>query len=203
MTVKATITEQQRQKLNSRKAILDAANICYARKGITATTIDDIAEQASLGRATIYRHFSNHDDILSHLLHREFNSVYETIQEKILVEDDPREILRFVFTFILTEFQKLPLHRIIMREDTAFTMARLANNSELLSNLQLSLVKPMHRKIQAAGLLREGITAPMLADWLQRLTLALYTIPSDVLSGEKNIQRYLDSFVIPSLLKDG
>lgn len=202
MTAKETFTEQQRQKLSSRKAILDAANLCYARKGIACTTIDDIAAQAELGRATVYRHFNNHDDILSHLLHREFDSVCQQIREFIDNNDEPKRIIHFIFDFILNEFPKMPLHHIIIREDMAVITARLVSNSEILSSMQLELVKPLHAKIKQAGQLRQGMTPALLADWLQRLTLSLHTLPGEYISGEKNIRRYIELFVIPSILQE-
>lgn len=200
MTAKQNVTEQQRQKLSSRKAILDAANICYGRKGITNTTIDDIAEQAGLGRATVYRHFNNKDDILGHLFHREFNSACQDVRDIIETHEDPHQILCLIFDFILNEFPKMPLHHIIIREDMAVIMARLVSNSELLSSMQMDLVKLFHRKIKQAGQLRNGLTPALLGDWLQRLTLSLHTLPSEFISGEKNIRRYVEMFVVPSIL---
>lgn len=201
MTSEAVYTEQQRQKQNSRIAILDAANLCYARSGIAATTIDDIAAEAGLGRATIYRHFSNHEDILSHLIFREFDCVCQQVREIIDRSDSPASIVSAVFVHVLTEFPKLPLHQIVMREDETVFVASLFKSSSILKKLQLDIVKPLYCKIKQHGQLRSGVSLELLADWLQRVVLSMYSLPSETQDDRKAIRRYVNMFVVPSVIK--
>ena len=39
----------------ARDRLLDAAEACFERSGISNTTVEDIAKQASVSRATVYR----------------------------------------------------------------------------------------------------------------------------------------------------
>jgi TetR/AcrR family transcriptional regulator, mexCD-oprJ operon repressor len=48
-------------------AILDAAALVFFRQG-TAASIDDVADAAGVGRATVYRYFPNRDALLHALL---------------------------------------------------------------------------------------------------------------------------------------
>ena len=43
--------------------ILDAALDCYVRQGIGATTLEDVARAAGVGRSTLYRYVDNRDDL--------------------------------------------------------------------------------------------------------------------------------------------
>jgi AcrR family transcriptional regulator len=50
--------ESQRQK------IIDAAIICFSRKGFTETTIPEICSEAQMSTGAVYRYFQNKDDII-------------------------------------------------------------------------------------------------------------------------------------------
>lgn len=47
-----------------REKILDAAMICFSRKGFTETTIPDICREAQLSTGAVYRYFKNKDDLI-------------------------------------------------------------------------------------------------------------------------------------------
>jgi AcrR family transcriptional regulator len=66
----ARIDEEQRQaaarpkrvllgRTERRAAIVDAARRAFARKGFAGTLLDDIAEEASISKAILYRHFES------------------------------------------------------------------------------------------------------------------------------------------------
>ena len=48
----------------SREAVLDAAAACYLQYGVAKTTAADIAKAAGTSRATLYRRFGTHEEIL-------------------------------------------------------------------------------------------------------------------------------------------
>jgi AcrR family transcriptional regulator len=51
--------------------ILDAAGQCFAERGVTRTTIGDIAHAAGCSRPTIYRYFEDRDTLRIAFVHRE------------------------------------------------------------------------------------------------------------------------------------
>jgi AcrR family transcriptional regulator len=48
----------------TRQRIVDAAVELHQAKGLTATTISDIAERANVGRVTVYRHFPDEESLV-------------------------------------------------------------------------------------------------------------------------------------------
>jgi AcrR family transcriptional regulator len=53
-------------RTSTRVRIVDGALRCLARQGVAKSTVDDIARQAGLSRATVYRTFPRgKDDILA------------------------------------------------------------------------------------------------------------------------------------------
>lgn len=51
--------------------VVDAALACYARAGVTATTINDIAAEAGISRATLYRTFDGRSGVELAVVRRE------------------------------------------------------------------------------------------------------------------------------------
>src|ERR1700704_474552 len=54
-----------------RDRILDATLACVARVGLGKTTLDDVAREAGLARATLYRYFPGKQPLISALVARE------------------------------------------------------------------------------------------------------------------------------------
>jgi TetR/AcrR family transcriptional regulator len=58
------ITERkERERGQRRNAIIDAAEKVFFRKGISNSTMDEVAEEAELSKGTLYLHFRSKEDI--------------------------------------------------------------------------------------------------------------------------------------------
>jgi AcrR family transcriptional regulator len=49
---------------SGRISILAAAVQCYERRGVAATTIEDVARAAQISRRTLYRYFPSRQDLI-------------------------------------------------------------------------------------------------------------------------------------------
>lgn len=73
-------TSTQRDSSTNRVRILDAALACVARTGTKKLTVDDIATEASVSRATIYRTFDGgRDEILAQAVATEVARFFSTV----------------------------------------------------------------------------------------------------------------------------
>jgi AcrR family transcriptional regulator len=70
MTPTPVLDARAAQKLDTRQRLLHAAQRLFAREGVAATTVDQIAREAGTSRANFYLHFGGKDDVL-HALRRE------------------------------------------------------------------------------------------------------------------------------------
>lgn len=64
-----------------REKIISAADILFAEKGISATTVDEIARTAGYSKATLYVYFENKDEIYFSLVCRHMERLYLKIEE--------------------------------------------------------------------------------------------------------------------------
>ncbi len=63
--------------------IVRAALACYSRFGVRKSTLEDIAREAGLSRATIYRYFPNKDTLLRVVISREISRILGRVQSEL------------------------------------------------------------------------------------------------------------------------
>ncbi|WP_433413887.1 TetR/AcrR family transcriptional regulator [Microtetraspora malaysiensis] len=78
---KAVVAQPVRRlrRAERREQILDAATRAFARSGYTATGLDDIAAEAELTRAMLYRHFDSKADLYRAVLDRACTRLAEAV----------------------------------------------------------------------------------------------------------------------------
>lgn len=64
MARKYRLRQRAERQDETRQKIVDAAIELHQTKGLTATTISDIAEHANVGRVTVYRHFPDEETLV-------------------------------------------------------------------------------------------------------------------------------------------
>lgn len=58
-------SRQKRRYGRTRKRILEAARTVFAERGLSAATVEEIADRADVGRGSVYYHFDSKDDLIS------------------------------------------------------------------------------------------------------------------------------------------
>ena len=76
-------TRREREQHMRRETILDAARKLFKDKGFEATTVDEIAALAELGKGTIYSYFKSKDEIYIAILETEFEVLKEWMNQAI------------------------------------------------------------------------------------------------------------------------
>lgn len=78
------ITERkEREKLQRRRDILEAARIMFSEKGFPDTTMDEIAEKVELSKPTIYLYFDSKEDLYTSIVLEDFWKVVEQLEESL------------------------------------------------------------------------------------------------------------------------
>lgn len=84
-TAENGVSRRTRNKLRTREAILNAARECLGEGGIAGTTMDQIAQQADVARATLFNYFPSKGDIVAALvddLDEAFYGMIATLRQK-------------------------------------------------------------------------------------------------------------------------
>ncbi len=83
LTTDGRVQAARRRREGSRRRILEAAGILFARDGYGATSVEAIAAQAGVGPATVYNCFGNKGALASHLFRKEAAALAEAAREEM------------------------------------------------------------------------------------------------------------------------
>src|SRR5438105_8131749 len=96
---------QSTTKDSRRQAILEAALTCFASKGFTETTMEDIRKLAGASTGSIYHHFSN-KDLLARTLYLEGRSSLNAALSASLTGNSLREGIEAMVHAYLSWFEQ-------------------------------------------------------------------------------------------------
>ena len=96
----------------STEAILDAAVVEFERHGFRRVALDDVARRARVSRTTIYRRFSNKDELVAAVIERENVRVFADIAAELKQAGPQSNYYVEAFTLSILKFRR---HRVLDR----------------------------------------------------------------------------------------
>lgn len=143
----------------TRKRILDAATVEFARKGLGGARVDEIAVRSKSNKRMIYHYFQSKDELFKAVLEAAYSGIRSAEQQLHLDEQEPEDaivtLVRFTWKYylehpeFLTLVSSANLHR-----------ARHLKNSEVIretSGKFVAMVKGILDRGVAKGVFRAGI----------------------------------------------
>jgi AcrR family transcriptional regulator len=73
----------QHENSNLKEKLIDAAEICFEKKGVAHTSMLDVAAEAGVSRTSLYKHYPRIDDVLKAAFVREFDRFEENLADKL------------------------------------------------------------------------------------------------------------------------
>jgi AcrR family transcriptional regulator len=166
----------QRQTVDKRRVILDAAVRVFARQGFHTCRVSDIADEAGVAYGLVYHYFQSKDEVLDTLFLERWNVLLEAIRETDALAIPAEEKLAAIAGFIIESYRHDPdLMKVIIIEVTraanSFGGAHIGKISEAYD-----LIAGVVRKAQATGEFRSEIPAEFAV-------MAFYGALEQVLTG--------------------
>ncbi|MDT5089854.1 MAG: hypothetical protein QOG47_2561 [Mycobacterium sp.] len=93
-------------------AILDAAVVEFQQHGFRRVALDDVARRAGVSRTTIYRRFSNRDDLVAAVIDRENAVLFANIADELKSRRPQSNYYVEAFTLSIVRFRQ---HRVLTR----------------------------------------------------------------------------------------
>lgn len=186
--------------LATRQKILDAATRCYQERGISQTTMEDVASEAGIGRATLYRHFKNRDEVLTQLVLRDLAEIRSLLANGIKQQPTDADYLVEGAIIILRECPKRTIPMLLFGEESSNIINRLSLSEAEMVGFGEELLRPFYEKMQQQGKLRPHLTLPLLVEWVTRLVVSFLTTPSQHLHSDKQLREFLRFALIGPIL---
>ena len=96
----------------SAEAILDAAVVEFERHGLRRVALEDVARRAGVSRTTIYRRFSNKDELVAAVVERENVALFADIAAELKKAGPQSNYYVEAFTLSILRFRR---HRVLNR----------------------------------------------------------------------------------------
>lgn len=132
----------------TREHLIDIAGQLFARKGVEATTMGDIASASERGRRTLYTYFRNKKELYAAVMQTDGERLLERLQEVVRMDAPVEERLRRFLSVRLVERRR--------RASAAASLRALFRpDFKRLSRVRSIVRKPAQAMLHA--LLAEGI----------------------------------------------
>ncbi|MBS9425255.1 multidrug efflux transporter transcriptional repressor AcrR [Photorhabdus caribbeanensis] len=195
-------TKQQAEE--TRQQIIDAAIKEFSERGVSATSLTDIATTAGVTRGAIYWHFKNKVDLFSEACRITDSKIDELEKEyQAKYPNNPLLILRTLIIHILTSVIDDPKNRLLMEiffhkcefvgEMSALVEVRqelcvadYVRIEESLSSCIASGQLPYNLHLRRAAIMLRGLITGLLENWL---------FAPDSFDIQKEAESLVDSFI--------
>ena len=156
--------------------LIEATYACAARYGIGKTTVEDIAREAGLSRATVYRHFpGGKDQLVRETVAWEAGHFIDRLTAAVADADDFAHLLERALLFANRAFEEHAVLQKILETEPERLLPQLTVESERLMQLIRTFLLPYLMRDRSA--LADGLDPQRAADHVARLLLSFVGAP--------------------------
>lgn len=186
----------------TRENLLDAAMHCYRQNGVSKTAMEDVAQQAGVGRATLYRHFSNQEALLAEVMANNTSQLQTLIANSLKDCEHAEEFFVEAALIIIQQCRELGLDKLFFGESASSAVInRIGFTDSTIASMGNDLLGPFYKRAKAQGILRDWVTKPLLLEWTARLLFSFLVSPSPRLNSERKLRKFFYQAVMPSIIK--
>jgi len=178
------------------EAILLAALHCYGRFGLEKTTLEQVAEQAGVSRATVYRHAKNRQELLNKVFIRDAQKASEALSVEMQQYEKLSDIVMESALFLCRRRHHADMQN-VLDEQLGQILESQGMPVELLRLFAEKILREPYQKAHANDELPDGLTLDMLTDWLGRMMRSLLLEPPEFSSDEAALRQYLRMVLLP------
>lgn len=161
----------------ARDRLIDSAERCFTRFGAAKTTLEDIATEAGVSRATVYRYFDGgRDEIVLGVVLREARLFLESLQRRLQRESDLSGSIVEGVVYTVATVSKNDQLAILFAPDVAGQTSAIAGASTALFEITTDFLRPIFEAARLEGQLRPGIDAEDASEFVLRFILSLLSV---------------------------
>lgn len=162
-------TRRERKKEVTRNRLLEIAFKLFSQQGFYNTTVDQITEEADIGKGTFYNYFSSKEAVLNDFMEYISRERGEKIWPAVMALQDTRQRLAKGFQSVTSWFEEYPeVVRVYMMYRVNAGMGNLSQFK--LSHFELFMAEIL-KKGQELGDIRDDIDAMELVMYLNGVFL--------------------------------
>jgi TetR/AcrR family transcriptional regulator len=183
----------------ARRRLLDAAGRCIVRRGNAQIRMAEVADEAGVSRSTVYRYFSNRDEVVLGLMLARVDSALGDLVRSLRHPDDP---VRSLPEMVLARVESVagnPLNEALFAAESTAVPAALEMGSEPIVELLLAHYEPLLQRWKRARRLYADLDSRSIVEWIHTTTLFLLA-PSWRHRSATDKRKFVDQFLVRALV---
>ncbi|MBV9665111.1 MAG: TetR/AcrR family transcriptional regulator [Actinobacteria bacterium] len=171
---------------------LDAAADCFARHGIRRTSVQDVARQLGVNRATVYRQVGTTERMVRLLMARELHELVEFLPTQLKTSDGPEVVVELMATVVEYASGHPVIVKVLNDEPELIGPFLVSDLPQVITRVAAQIT-PLLKFAMRSGVVAER-DARTTAEWLVRtaFTLVLAPPPGD-------LRAFLAELLLPAL----
>lgn len=163
---------------STRERILGAAVACAVRNGVRRFSLEDVATEADLSRATIYRQFpGGRDQLVQEAATWEVARFWRRVAEGVEAEATLEDRLTVGIVTGAEMIRRSPIMANLAEDEVAELASALRPSEPLVHEVIRSYLRDLLDREAAAGRLRPSVDVAEAADYLARMVLSVLSAP--------------------------
>jgi len=187
---------KQSKSAQTLEKILLAAIRCYSRLGVDQTSLEHVATEADVSRATVYRHAENHRELLNKVMMREADTALSELQSALKYRETLDQVVIESILFLMRRREYYQMQSDLYGGDAGLGQGG-GMSPQVLRELTEAALLDDYQKAVANNAVPSGLSLPILSDWVSRITLSLLGQPLDIASNEAALREYLQVVLVP------
>ena len=165
-------------EVTTRERILEATYSCIARHGLDRTTLEDVARESGLSRATIYRVFpGGREDLLREVVVWELERFFTQLAEAVAGAPSFVRMIEEGLMWARAEIIKHAVLQTILRTEPERLLPLMTLEAERPVRFIVGYLTPLLEQEERESRLRAGISVGDAAEYTARLVLSLIASP--------------------------
>lgn len=188
---------------DARNRLVDAAEACFTRFGVAKTTLEDIATEAGVSRATVYRYFEGgRDEIILGVVLREGKAFLEALGRRVQREETLGSAIVEGVLYTVSAVRKNEHLALLFAPEVAGHTTSIAGASTALYELTQDFLRPIFEQARAANQLRDGIIAEDAAEFVLRMILSLLSVAGPRARSQAKEREFLRTYCAGAIVRD-
>ena len=185
---------------STNQRILDSARSLYIEYGLRRTTMEDVAKRAGMGRATLYRRFSEKDQLFKAVIFRELQRHLVIIENAIKDASSALEALLEAFVQFCGLVNRNEVLQRLLKTEPDHVLPYLTTDFSLIMSFSRHYLAAQIERAQKIGHIRAG-DAQVMSEMLLRLTQSLMLSPEGVINpaSEQSLREFSEGYLRPLL----
>jgi AcrR family transcriptional regulator len=183
----------------ARRRLVAAAVRCIVRRGTGRISMDEVADEAGVSRATVYRYYRTREDLILGVMMSRLDAAMNLVIRSL---EEPGNAARSIPELVLVSIGLVngdKVNEALFSPDSRQFVTAVEMTAEPIADGAYRHIAPLLRQWQDDGQLPPDLDLRVTARWLHRVSVMLMTSPwGEMPVAEK--RAFLDRYVVRALL---